>query len=517
MKKIIYAICPALLCFSVAAFAQPVDEPEVIDPIVQQYLDMQENGDSGGEGASQYVKQEKIYPDPKRPKAATQEQIQAAIDKNAEHATQEYVDESNDTFKYGVEDQICSALDTLISEEDPRFVEAVYDLFSETKSSVVKQKVLAYFTKLKDPCLEDFAVGVINDPYDEKKAIVSACFSYVSAVKSTAAVPGVVDLLDKEEEDYFNSALSCLGDVGGDEEAVFIAEYLDRSDLTTAQRQQLMKVLGKLKAVQTYDKLVEIVQNEDEDSYVRMYAAEAIGAMQMDNAEEILADLFETDDANLRVYVIKGLSNFTDKMATDIIIQALRDSQYKVRLEAINSVQQQELKSAVPYLIYRCKDKGEQQQVKDKCYTVLADFNTKEGNDYLVSLIKDKRLGDNTKAKVAAALLKNGNAGTSEIIELARDTLKNDIHKNLRYSLGKEFAKYGRAEYEGICSEYLANKDVATQGTGIDIYAKGKYSSLTPQIEQIARNGKKNNANAKKARKILGMAEEDEERPEATE
>ncbi len=516
MKKIIYAICPALLCLASTAFAQPIDEPEVVDPIVQQYLDIQENGESADGGQSQYVRREKIYPDPKRHKAPTQEQIQAAIDKNAEHASEDYVEENNDTFMYGVEDQICSALDTLVSEEDPRFVDAVYDLFAETKSSLVKQKVLSYFTKLKDPCLEDFAVDVINDPYDQKKPIVSACFSYLAAVKSAAAVPGVVDLLDKEEEDYFNSALSCLGDIGGEEEAVFIAEYLDRDDLTTAQRQQLMKVLGKLKAVQTYDKLVEIVQNEDEDSYVRMYAAEAIGAMQMDDAEEILADLFETEDANLRVYVIKGLANFTDKTASDIIIQALRDSQYKVRLEAITAVQQQELKTAVPYLIYRCKDKGEQQQVKDKCYTVLADFNTKEGNSYLVSLIKDKRLGDNTKAKVASALLKVGAAGTDEILELARDTLKSDIHKNLRYSLGKEFAKYGRAEYASICSEYLANKDVATQGTGLDIYAKGRYASLTAQIEQIARSGKANNANAKKARKILGMSEE-EERPEGAE
>mgnify|MGYP006394619333 CR=1 FL=1 len=38
-----------------------------------------------------------------------------------------------------------------------------------------------------------------------------------------------------------------------------------------------MKALGQIKAVETWDKLVEVIQNEDENTYVRMYAAEAIG------------------------------------------------------------------------------------------------------------------------------------------------------------------------------------------------------------------------------------------------
>lgn len=509
MKKIFFTFILTILCFSLV-FAQQSSGIKSDDPIVQQYLES-ESDDESSEKQSAYVKKEKIYPDAKRPLPALQEKIQEVIDKNSERAEQKYIDDCNDTFKYGIEDQIIEAIATITQEEDPRFADALYDLFQESKSTNVKKQIMAYFAKLKDPCLEDFAVAIINDPYDEKKSIVDACFPYLAAAKSSAAVPGLVELLEKEEESYFNSALTCLGEVGSNEEAVFVAEYMDRDDLTTAQRQSLMKVLGKLKAEETYDKLVDIVQNDNEDSYVRMYAAEAIGAMKIDGAEDILIDLFEDDDPNLRVYVLKGITNFTDQKAVDIIIQALRDSQYKVRLEAVNSVETQHIAEAVPYLIYRCKDKTEQQIVKDKCYTVLADFNTAEGNDYLVGLIKDRKTGDTTKAKVAVALLKNNNAGSAEIIELAQDTLKTDIHKALRYQLGKEFAKYGRPEYEAVCKEYLSHKDVSTQGTGLDIYAKGKYSGLTSQVEKIA-EGTKKNANAKKARKILGIAEPEEEK-----
>lgn len=509
MKKI-FCIVSAAVFASSLVFSQQSSVGTTEDPIVQQYLDAQENNDSS-EKESLYVKKEKIVPDAKRPLPPSQEKIQEVIDKNPDHADDSYIDECNDTFKYGIEDQIIESIVTLTQEEDPRFADALYDLFQESKSTNVKIKILGYFAKLKDPCLEDFAVSIVNDPYDEKKSVVDACFPYLAAAKSSSAVPALVELMEKEDGEYFNSALNCLGEVGGNEEAVFVAEYMDRDDLTVAQRQSLMKVLGKLKAVETYDKLVDIVQNEDEDSYVRMYAAEAIGAMQVEGAEEILIDLFEDDNPNFRVYVLKGISNFTDQNAKDIIIQALRDSHYKVRLEAVSAVESQQLTEAVPYLIYRCKDKGEEQVVKDKCYTVLSDFNTQEGNSYLVGLIADKKTGDTVKGKVAVALLKNNNVGSEEIIELAQNTLKTEIHKSLRYLLGKEFAKYGRPEYESICGEFLAHKDVSTQGTGLDIYAKAKYASLTPQVEKIAQ-GTKKNANAKKARKILGIEEEKDEK-----
>ena len=106
--------------------------------------------------------------------------------------------------------------------------------------------------------------------------------------------------------------------------------------------------------------------------------------------------------------------------------------------------------------------------------------------------------------------------------------MKSDVkyQKDLRYALGKEFAKYDRGEFAEICSEYLNSTDVATQGTGLDMWAKGRYSSCRAKVEEIARDAveeenkeeektakpgtykfgqKRKNANAKKAKKILEM------------
>ncbi|MBQ0040340.1 MAG: HEAT repeat domain-containing protein [Treponema sp.] len=501
-----------------------LDEVEVVssfeeeeDPVLKVYEDSKKKDEE--KPKYKYTKDKKVAAK-KRPK--TPELKNDYVDKS-----ETYVEDSKSIFKYGLESQISNLIDELSSNEDMRFVDEIYDLFYETKDVAVKDRIIEYFTKLKDPCLGDYACEIINDPYDTRKDTVDRCFRYASEAQIKEAVPGLVDLVDKEEEDYFTGALTALGDLGEKDEAQFLADYLDRNDLTVPQRQALMKVLGRIKAVETWDKLAEIAQNEDENSFVRMYAAEAIGAMEKPESEDILVELFESTDPNLRCYVVKGITHFNDEKADKVIIQALRDSQYKVRLEAIDAAEKREMKDSVPYLIFRCKDKDEIKSVKEKCYKVLAKLNTTEGNDYLISLLDDKKTAAGAKAKVAGVLLEENHAGTKEIIDLARSTFNSDIkyQKDLRYALGKEFAKYSRDEFAEICGEYLDHKDVATQGTGLDMWSKGRYSSCRGKVEEIAQDAfeeekpevdekkpnaykfgqKKKNANAKKAKRILEM------------
>lgn len=419
--------------------------------------------------------------------------------------------ENADTLKFGMEDDIIELLNDFVKNEDVRFVDEVYDLFYVTKNIAVREKILEYFTKLKDLCLENFALEILDDPYEQKKSTVDAVFKYIQAVKTKEALPVVLKLVESEDENYFTNALTTLGEIGGSKEAVFLSEYLEREDLSLAQRQQLVKVLGKIKAVETYDKLVEMAQDEDENTFIRMYSAEAIGSMEKKEAVKVLVKLYEDTDPKLRCSVVKGLSNFKENdEAKKTVIEAIRDSHVTVRLEAIEACKKNDYKEAVPYLVYRL-EKDKEDSVKKKCYPAIACLNTKEGNEYLVKLITDKKVADTPKSRVATALLEYNNAGTDEIIALARETLKDDRRKPLRYALGKEFAKYKRNEFSSICKDYLDSKDTATQGTGLDIYSKGRYPDVLPVVRQIildaAKNPLKKNANAEKAKKILGSSD----------
>jgi HEAT repeat protein len=445
-----------------------------------------------------------VVPAAKRPAEPDKEKCgQAAANEDSQDTVKKY----RETLLYGISPEIVELLQQFITNDDPRFVQDVYDLFQTTKSEAVREKIIEYFTHFKDPCIEDYAVTILNDPYDTKSDMVSLVFKYISEVKCTAAIPAVITLIDADNAVYFQDALATLGNIGGPSEAVYLAEYMDRDDLTVPQKQALTQVLGKIHAVQTWEKLAGLAQNKDENTFVRMYAAESIGEMQKPESVPVLIKLYEENDPNLRQYVIKGLENYPgNKEAESVIIQAIKDEHYKVRLEAVGAAETLSLKDAVPYLIYRTKAGSEEQVVKNACYPVIAVLNTSEGNNYLVSILTDKKISDTVKEKAVNALIKHNNAGEKEILDLAEETLKDDRRKQLRYTIGKQFAKYGRPPYEQICRDYILSKDAATVSLGLDMYKKGSYSAAVDAVRTVAAD-KNSGINGKKARKILGLPE----------
>ncbi len=450
-------------------------------------------------------------PASKRPKPIDKEKAEKAAEKD--ESDKDFENKSN-TIKYGVPSEISTLIDELIKNDDPRFTEEIYDVFQVSKNSAIKQKVLNYFKKLEDPCLEDYAVEILNDPYDEKNDLVKACFQYIAAVKTKEAIPAVLSLIESENDSYFNDAIAAIGEIGGPSEAMFLVEYLERDDLSDAQRQTLMRTCGKMHAVQTWDKVVEVAEDEDENLYVRMYAAEALGLMEKKESVPVLTELFTENDPNLRQYVIKGLSHFPDVIeAKEVIVQGIRDEHWRVRQEAIKTAKANNMTDTVPYLIYRAKNDSEK-IIKEEAYATLAAVNTDEANEFLISQLQEKKLGDGTKKKIVEVLLKEGHAGEKEILELAEECLKDDKRKDLRYGIGKELAKYENTAYDEICIKYLSSKDSTTQSLGLDIYKTNKFSSAEPVMRNIYADKKANSGVKNRIKKMLSIEEDDNTKTE---
>ncbi len=446
-------------------------------------------------------------PAAKRPKPIDKEKAAKAAEKD--ESEKDYENKSN-TIKYGVPSEISTLVDELIKNDDPRFTEEIYDVFQITRNTTIKQKVLNYFKQLEDPCLEDFAVETLNDPYEEKNDLVKACFQYISAVKTKEAIPAVLSLIESENDSYFNDAIAAIGEIGGPGEAMFLVEYLEREDLSDAQRQTLMRTCGKMHAIQTWEKVVEVAEDEDENLYVRMYAAEALGLMEKNESVPILVELFSETDPNLRQYVIKGLSHFPGVVeAEETILQGIRDEYWRVRQEAIKTVKEMKLSDATPYLIYRAKIDSEK-VIKEEAITSIAALNTSDGNEYLIAQLSDKKVGDATKKKIVEVLLKEGNAGEKEILELAEECLNDDKRKDLRYAIGKELAKYEKSAYDDICVKYLSSKDSTTQSLGLDIYKTNRFSSAVPLMRAIYEDKKANSGVKNRIKKLLSIDDEED-------
>ncbi len=446
-------------------------------------------------------------PEPKRPRPAEGDKILEAERKDSDGSDRKAYAE---TLSYGTPSEINSTVDRILENDDPRFLDELYELFYRTGSSDIKVKLLDYFAKREDPCLEDYAVEILDDPYDTPNAIVEKCFSYVSAVKSGAAAPALVKLLEQGEEKYFNGSLSALGKTGGAAEAVYLAEYLERDDLSTAQRQALMRTLGQMNAVETFDLLVQVAQDEEENGFVRMYAAESIGNMKKDEAVPVLCALFEKSDPNMRQYCIKGLKNFPENSrAVNMILQGIRDDHYKVRLESIKASTELKIADSVDFIIYRSKNDVEN-AVKKECWTALSKIGGSAAEEHLLRQINEKKVSDGTKKAVCEALMAEGSTGEDEILRLAKEALKDDRRKDLRYALGKLFIKYARPSFAEISVLYLQSKDTTTVSQGLELYRNGRYEMARASVKAVAEDSKSKSANRNKAKKLLGIDDEEE-------
>ena len=447
-------------------------------------------------------------PAAKKPKPQDSEKIKEANKKDEDNSEFE---ENCMTLTYGTPSEISKVVDQIVETDDPRYTEQLYDLFQATSSNDVRENILGYFAKLEDPCLEDYAVMIIDDPFDTQLSLVQKCMNYASEVHCKAAAPALVKLLDSEDEKYFTPALTALGKTGGTREALYLAEYLKRDDLETNQRQALMRTLGQLNAVETFDQILEIAQDEDENSFVRMYAAEACGKMKKDEAVPVLINLYENSDPNMREYCIKGLQNFPEsKKAKAAILQAVRDEHVKVRLQAVKAVKEMKMKDSVDFLIFRAKNDSEN-AVKKECYPVIAEMNTKKGNEFLVNQITDKKTPDSVKLMASEALLKfDNNVGIEEIAELAKSVVNDDKRKSLRYNLGKLFPKYMKPAFAEVSVLYVQSKDSQTAALGLDMYKASRYETTKAAVKELAEDKSRNSSNRKRARKLLGMDEEED-------
>ncbi len=440
-------------------------------------------------------------PKPKRPKPIDQDKAKAAADKDE---NPDVVEKNQNTIKFGIPSEISNLIEDLIKNDDPRFTEEIYDLFQVSQNVVIQKKILEYFTKLEDPCLEDFAVTVLNDPYDTKPEVVKACFEYIQKVHTEPAIPAVFTILESENETYFNDTLATIGEIGGPDAAVSVAEYLERDDLSDAQRQTLMKTLGKLHAVETFDKIVAILENEDENSFVRMYAAEALGLMGKLEAIPVLTNAFKDANPNLRQYAIKGLSEFAqNEDAQAVVLQGIRDEHWKVRQESIKASEKILDRHAIPYLEYRAENDSER-IIKEEAIYALSLYNDVNADHFLIDQL-EKKMADSTKIKIVATLLE-ADHGEEQILALAEKALADVRMKNLAKGIGKELAKYSRSSFKDICLKYLDNKDADIVGLGLDMYKNYKFGGeVEEKIKALYDSRQTNSTNRNRAKRLLGI------------
>lgn len=414
---------------------------------------------------------------------------------------------TKEILRYGLESEITELISKLQKENETAYNTELTDLFNKTKSSALRESIINLYATQKNEELKQFSLDLLAEPYEAKSNIVLAVLSYIGELKIKEASPLIRKILDNENKDYRDKAIQILGKLGNPEDAEYLFAYLDGEipgdeKQRLVIRQNIMAALGELKAVESWEKLVAIANDTDENTMIRASAAVAICKMDKPESVAVMIQVYGDADPILRTAAIQGLSNYNTPEAKAIILEGFKDSYYKVRLESISAAEKLKINEAVPYILYRAKSDPEE-VVKVRSFEALGVLNNSESNAWLSSLVKDDKTVDKIRVKAIAVLLENNfDYIYSDVEKIIIQTLKDDKKKWLRYELGKLIASTKNTQSSSIASAYLAHKDILTRSIGLDMYDKNRYLEVRKTVELIAAD-ENQGALQRRAKKIL--------------
>lgn len=406
---------------------------------------------------------------------------------------QSLTEERRDILLYGIDTQVIGVLENLEEEKDGGLVEEAADIYRTSLSRKVKQAVLAYFSEVD---YTDAASDVLKDlvTYDEDDLppeVISASIRYVSDTPEGTkkdAVDLFMELCRHDDDLVSRAAIQAVG-LCDDRRCVdFLLELYEDDDMSDARRGVILKSLGSMGAKQAIPLLEEILANEDEERSLRWNACQALGEIADEDTLPALRNALSSDDTYLRSYAVAALKSFEGEEIESLLIQALKDSFWRVRTSAAETLGERGAESAVPILIFKA-EKDPENNVRLAALKALGTLGSTEAMDYIRSVFKDKRSSPALRLESAGILIENDLEGSFETVETVLAESWEDNNKTFLNTLGKHLSLQEYGKLDTLFEKMLDHPDIAMRLYAIRGIARNNFSRLKPRIEALSEEG----------------------------
>lgn len=422
-------------------------------------------------------------------------------------------------LQYALDTEIIGLIQELTEEDNRDYTEELSELFARTNNNAIRENIFRMFSAQEIPVLEDACLAVLSDPYDSASSLVAAAAGYAGKLKLSSALPALRSMAGSGDYAMASAAVRAIGEAGGPEEASFLLalmdeELFDEEKQRLVFRQDIMQALSRLDVSGVRESLLSIVQDTEENAVIRASAANAVGTLAIEEDVDTLADLFNESDPILRAAAVSSLAHFSSAQAQERILEAFRDSYYRVRLAALTAAENAKLSAAVPYIIYRAKTDPEE-TVKMRSYEVLGAIGGSEALDFLSGVLQDEKASDKFRAKAAEVLLEGHfDSFYPEVEKVALEAVGDEKKRWLCHELGKTLSGIATGRTSSLAARYLDSRDPLTQSLGLDMYEKNGYPALESVVRELAENPSAG-AIQRRAAKILGTGTDTGETPSA--
>lgn len=389
------------------------------------------------------------------------------------------------TLRYGIEGQVIELLDALRSEKNSDFDQLIAELLESSTSPKLVVALLDYFSKSGSSAAEGRAAALIAGRDEQDDGVVGAAFSYLTAVKSGAALDDALTILKDGEKRYEQAAVKMLGAAGRAEHAAALRQKYDAYDSTPAIRQDILLALGGLASPDSFDLLAKVASDTGAGKVERMYACSSLGKLGDAQAVPILVKASTADDPNVRAYAVEALGGFPGGDVSSAILSSLRDAHVLPRTAAVKAAGALGLSDAVPALEYKASYDPER-QVREAAIDALARIGGGRAFSFIAGMLEDAKAASMYRAKALAVIVTSGDASSRKRAMDVFDKAALDKDRNLFQALARAVLVLDGTEAAAYAERLLADSDYTSRLAALAWVERNKYKGLAGVVKNLS-------------------------------
>jgi HEAT repeat protein len=319
---------------------------------------------------------------------------------------------------FGIDSQVSDLITKLEEEKNYDFNSNFVSLLKSSSNSRLDVDIIKLLNASKDNSAVEYSFFELQENYNLNDDIKIEYIKYISEYQTEQISEYFLSLIDEKSNSISIAAITALGKSDEDDIIPTLIENLEDSLFDDIRKPAIIESLGKLKAIESLEILTDIATDiYSEDDSLRWRAVVAIGEIASPKSLPVLKSLFSDSDPFLRNYTITALKHYETEEVEDIIIQGLKDSSWRVRVNAAQILGELQIKEAIPILIYKSENDPDIRNVRSAALNALGEIGEKESFEFIRKLYKNKRTNIGLRSIAIKVLAEKDLINSLETIE----------------------------------------------------------------------------------------------------
>ncbi|TFH04365.1 MAG: HEAT repeat domain-containing protein [Spirochaetales bacterium] len=279
-------------------------------------------------------------------------------------------------------------------------------------------------------------------------------------------------------------AIDAIGRHPAAESVAVLLELYDEV-ATDDLRGAVLRALGETGSAEALPMLTEIASDEYQIGSLRQYAADSLGKIGMDESFAVLVSLTAAEDALLRAYAVHAVGYYDSPEAAEILIGALRDSFWRVRVSALQGLAERKWTDAAPAVAYKAR-RDPERPVRQAAITTMIALADDVSVQTLTDIARSVRTGESERIQAILGLYEVDLAGSIDFFqELVSEEWERENSRILD-AVGKRASESDDPVIEPIVGRLLSHPNFIIRIYGIRGAGRAGLVSYVPILKEFA-------------------------------